>query len=305
LKSQLLQILRTAAKAVPEEKMASELGISTASVLTAVLELQDNGYHISVTAAGIHLEQSPEAPFPWEFSGRESKIHYYQELPSTMDKAKALAFAGCPDFTTIIAEQQTKGRGRLQRIWQSARGGLYFTIVLRPDLPPALSYRVNFAATIVLAQVLQEMFKIDARVKWPNDILVAEQKLCGMLSELETEDQRISFVNLGIGLNVNNDPEIVEPRATSLKKILGQDVSRKEILAKFLNAFEEKIHGENLDTIISEWKEYTVTLNRQVKIVTINGQFEGFARDVDENGALVLELADGRRKKVIYGDCFH
>ena len=305
MKGQILQILRTEQKTVSHKRIGSELGIPAASVLNHIQELQEAGYQMSVTPGGVRLDKSPDALFPWEFSKREFKIHYYQELSSTMDKAKALAFSGCPDFTTVIAERQTKGRGRLQRVWQSARGGLYFTIVLRPDFPPALSFRVNFTASIILARVLRDMFKIDAMVKWPNDILVDELKLSGMLSELETDGEMISFVNLGIGINVNNDPTIVEPGATSLKKILGRDIARREILARFLDEFEDKIHHQNLDHIISEWKEYTITLNRRVKIVTINGHFEGFARDIDENGALVLEMADGIRKKVIYGDCFH
>jgi BirA family biotin operon repressor/biotin-[acetyl-CoA-carboxylase] ligase len=305
VKGPILRLLRKEPQHVPVDKIASKLRTSADSVWAHIHELEAAGYGLSITADTLRLDNSPDALFPWEFPGRESRIHYHQELSSTMDEAKALAFAGCPDFTTVLAERQTSGRGRLQRVWQSARGGLYFTLVLRPNFPPRLSFRVNFAASVVLAKVLQGMFDIDARVKWPNDILVGERKLSGMLSELETDGEAIAFVNLGIGINVNNDPEIVEPNAISMKELLGKPTSRQALLARFLDDFEDRLHHHPLDDIITEWKEYTLTLNRQVKIVTINGQFEGFARDVDESGALVLELADGSLKKVIYGDCFH
>jgi BirA family biotin operon repressor/biotin-[acetyl-CoA-carboxylase] ligase len=149
------------------------------------------------------------------------------------------------------------------------------------------------------------MFGVDVRVKWPNDLLVDERKLCGMLSELEAEADRVAFINIGIGLNVNNDPPDIEPAATSLKAILGREVSIKDIVARFLNAFEQRMQTVVHDQIIEEWKTYTVTLNRKVRVVTTRDVFTGKAVDVDDNGALVLKCADGSLKKILYGDCFH
>jgi BirA family biotin operon repressor/biotin-[acetyl-CoA-carboxylase] ligase len=167
-----------------------------------------------------------------------------------------------------------------------------------------LSFRVNFLASLTLACVIREMLQIDARVKWPNDILVNERKISGMLSELEAEADRVFFINIGMGINVNNDPSGAEPGATSLKMIAGREVSRKDLLARFLEQFSDRIHNVALENVISEWKKYTVTLGRQVRIVTQREESEGLAVDVDENGALVLELANGELKKIIYGDCF-
>jgi BirA family biotin operon repressor/biotin-[acetyl-CoA-carboxylase] ligase len=148
------------------------------------------------------------------------------------------------------------------------------------------------------------MFQVDAAVKWPNDILVNGHKISGMLSELEAEADRIFFINIGLGINVNNDPSGIEPEATSLKKIKGREVSRRKLLARFLDVFEDRINKAEFDDVISEWKKFTVTLHRHVRIVTHREVSEGLAADVDENGALVLELADGTRKKIVYGDCF-
>jgi BirA family biotin operon repressor/biotin-[acetyl-CoA-carboxylase] ligase len=205
----------------------------------------------------------------------------------------------------VIAGRQKKGRGRLKRSWLSSEGGLYFTIVVRPKIPPVLSSRVNFAASMILAQTLRNMFNINAMVKWPNDVLVDGKKISGILSEMEAEIDRVSFISIGIGINVNNDPTPYEPMATSLKKILGKEAPRIEVLKAFLDHFEDAVNDADFDNVVSEWKRYTETLNRHVRIVTAHEVSEGLAVDVDDNGALILKLADGSVKKIIYGDCFH
>jgi len=215
-----------------------------------------------------------------------------------------LARKNCPDLTVIIAGRQTQGRGRLKRRWLSDDGGLYFTTVLRPPIPVQSSFRVNFLASLTLARVIREMLRIDAMVKWPNDILVGDRKISGMLSELEAEADQVFFVSIGMGVNVNNDPSEAEPGASSLKKIADREVSRKDLLARFLAEFSDRMQKADFENVISEWKKYTVTLGRHVRIVTRREESSGLAVDVDENGALVLELASGEQKKIIYGDCF-
>jgi len=305
MKGQILKIFKREKGIVSGEALSAELGISRVSIWKHVRKLQDFGYNIVATTMGYQLTGSIDALFPWEFPDRESKIHFFPEVTSTMDIAGELARKGCSHFTVVIAGCQKKGRGRLKRIWHSSEGGLYFTIVLRPQIPPILSLRLNFAASLVLAKLLRQMFCIDAMVKWPNDILVNNRKISGILSEIEAESDRVSFINIGFGINVNNDPASKEPTATSLRCILGKKISRKQLLSEFLDKFESYIDNVSLDNVISEWKKYTTTLNRRVKIVTCHGISEGVAIDVDENGTLILELADGSIKKVIYGDCFH
>lgn len=305
MKSQILKILRNSNDIVSGQVLSAQLGISRVSVWKHIQKLQDLGYVIASSAKGYRLENSPDVPYPWEFPGRQSTIVYHEELSSTMDAAKELARKGCPEFTTVVAGCQTSGRGRLKREWLSDKGGLYFTTVVRPDLPPVLSYRVSFLASLTLARALNQMFGIDVRLKWPNDLLVDERKLCGMLSEMEAEADRVAFINVGIGLNVSNDPSGIEPAATSLKTILGRDVSKNGILARFLDAFEQQMKTAVFDRVIDEWKAHTVTLNRQVRVVTSREVFTGKAVDVDDSGALVLQGADGSLQKIHYGDCFH
>ncbi len=305
MKTQILKILRNNEGVVSGQALSAELGISRVSIWKHIQKLQALGYGILATAKGYRLENSPDVPYPWEFPDWKFKIVYYPELTSTMDKAKELARKGCPHFTTVIAGRQSSGRGRLRREWLSEIGGLYFTMVLRPELPPVLSFNASFLASLTLARLLQEIFGIDARVKWPNDILVDERKISGMLAELEAESDRIVYINIGVGININNDPSLVEPAATSLKNILGREVSKKDILSRYLDAFEQRLQTSAFDRVIEEWKQYTVTLNRDVRVVTTHEVFEGKAIDVDDSGALVLKCTDGSQKSVLYGDCFH
>ena len=305
MKGQILKILRAENDVVSGETFSSHLGISRVSVWKHIKKLREVGYHIQATPKGYRLISTHDSIYPWEFGDREAKIHYFEEVTSTMDVARNLARNHCPDFSVVIAGHQKKGRGRLKRTWLSSEGGLYFTIILRPQIPPALSSRVNFAASMILALTLSKMFRIDAMIKWPNDILVHGRKVAGLLSEMEAESDIITYINIGIGINVNNDPTSREPMATSLKKILGRNISRKQLLSEFLDHFEYRINNMTLDNVISEWKSYTMTIGRHVKIVTLHDDSEGLAMDVDENGALILKLADGSIKKIVYGDCFH
>jgi BirA family biotin operon repressor/biotin-[acetyl-CoA-carboxylase] ligase len=121
---------------------------------------------------------------------------------------------------------------------------------------------------------------------------------------MEAEGEQVAFINIGIGLNVNNDTAGVEPPAVSLKALLGREVSRRELLARFLNEFEAGISAGAWDAVIPAWKTYSVTLNKPVRIVTLKEELRGTAVDVDENGALVLREPDGSLKHIIYGDCF-
>ena len=285
--------------------LSARLGVSRVSIWKHINSLKEHGYDIRTSSRGYQLAGRHDALHPWEFPGREATVHYFSEVDSTMDIARELARKGCPDFSVVIAGRQNNGRGRLRRNWHSARGGLYFTVVLRPQIPPVISPRVIFCASLTLVRILHRRFNVNAGVKWPNDILIDERKICGMLSEMEAEADQVNYLNVGVGLNVNNDPTRLEPNAVSLKQILGRPVSRKKLLAEYLNAFESHLSEYGVDRAVEQWKEYTVTLNRNVRIVTGSETIEGRAVDVDENWSLLLERNDGSLKTVFYGDCFH
>ncbi|MFH1102806.1 MAG: biotin--[acetyl-CoA-carboxylase] ligase [Pseudomonadota bacterium] len=305
MKGRILEILKEADNTVSGETIGSRLGISRVSVFKHIQKLREYGYDIPSAPAGYRLLNEPDILFHWGFPGRETRIHYFRELGSTMDTARDLARNGCPGFTVVIAETQTRGRGRLKRIWHSDDGGLYFTMVIRPQIPLALCWQINFAASLTLVKILSTEYGIEARLKWPNDVLFKGKKIAGMLSEVEAEADALTYINVGLGVNVNNDVSPVEETAVSIKAILGKAVPRQRLLSAYLDAFEKRLDEGRLHETIPEWKRFSATLHRPVRIQTLQETVKGIAEDVDEDGALILRLKNGSKRRILYGDCFH
>ncbi len=305
MKSHILNHLSQSEKPVSGETLSQKLGVSRVAIWKHIRQLQEHGYDIEATPKGYRLLSGPDTPFPWVFGQRAARVLYFPIVNSTMDEAMTLARDGCPDFTVVVADRQTKGRGRLARQWQSIQGGLYFTMVLRPNLLPAESALINLAAAVDMAETLISLYGVKAQLKWPNDILVGHRKLVGILSQMAAESDRIDFVNLGIGVNVYNDTKNVHPPAVSLVDLTHQPVSRSDVLITFWDRFEKRIKDGDLQNVIEQWKQYAVTLGRNVSVQTLKERIEGKAVDIEPNGGLILETAAGERKTIIYGDCFH
>ena len=306
MKRRILQFLREAPDVISGAEMSARLGVSRVTIWKHVRSLQERGYAITATPKGYRLAEGTDLLHPWEFPGREDRLHCFDEVASTMAIARDLAREGCPAFTVVTADRQTGGRGRLGRAWHSPPGGLYFTVVLRPNLPAVFSSLTTFAAGLTWVRLLREAYGVHAGLKWPNDLLVQERKLSGMLSEMEARGEMLTFVNIGIGLNVNNAPGRETPGAVALAELAGRPLSRRDLLAGFLDRFERCMTDpQGLADIIARWKPFAVTLNRPVKIVTTRETVTGIARDVDETGALLLERPDGTLQRILHGDCFH
>jgi BirA family biotin operon repressor/biotin-[acetyl-CoA-carboxylase] ligase len=303
MKSAILAMLRSSDGPVSGPGMAKSLGVSRVAVFKHIKALKEAGYEIDSGPGGYFLKSWGDFVYPFEFSGRQKNIHYFESLESTMDKAREMARQGCPPKTVVIAGQQTRGRGRLSRKWLSDAGGLYFTLVLRPTLPVALAHRALFAASVCLCRALRDLTGVAAMVKWPNDILVDEKKLVGILSEMAGEGDLVSYLNLGVGINVNNSPQAFEPKSVSLKELLGKPFPRRNILEAFLEKMEVCDPADA--NIIDDWRELSCTLGRKVLIQTPRQQIEGSARDVDTDGALLVEKADKTVERITYGDCLH
>lgn len=293
-------------KTVSGTRLSSDLKVSRVAVWKHINALKKNGIDIESSSNGYYMLHPENLILPFCFKeDLQNKIFHYHEIDSTMDKARQLAKEGAEHLSVVIAEKQTKGRGRLNRNWFSSKGGLWFTIILKPQTPPPLAYIYNFAASLCLCLTLNKEFYVNASVKWPNDLLLNGKKIAGLLSEMETRGDMVAFINIGIGINVNNHPQIHSPKAIALKDVLKKHVSRKKLLENLLDRLSLSL--ENLDSlgIIEQWKKHTSTIGRHVKIETLGDTFEGIARDVDESGALILEDGKGVQRNIIYGDCFH
>lgn len=237
-------------------------------------------------------------------------ILFSREVDSTNKWARELATYGANEGTVTIAETQTKGRGRLNREWVSPTGGLWFSLILRPNLSPTEAVKLTFVAGLAVAKVLREMFDLKTETKWPNDVLVNGPKICGVLTEMNTTGETVNFVVIGVGVNANFNVENVFPEqlkevATSLERELGRKVKLENLFRALLERLEnlyELFIKEGFNPILEQWKKYAGFLGRKVEVTGPTGKMSGVALDVDYEGALVLRLEDGTVKRVFVGD---
>ena len=301
----ILNALRDCDGYLSGETLSQRIGISRVAVWKHIRRFRKDGYIIQASPRGYRLISSPDLLFPYEFPDLEERIRYFAEIGSTMDAARELAKKGAGEGTIVIAETQTRGRGRLSREWLSPRGGIYFTVVLRPRIGPAYAPRINLLAAIAVASAIKRLFGLDAELKWPNDVLIRGKKVCGILAEIDAEMDIVNFVNVGMGINANNPVACFDKTATSLKIALGREVSRKELLSTVLEEMERRRPLLMRPDLLREWKELSATLNREIRVVSLGEKLAGQAVDVDVTGALILRTRGGHFRTVLAGDCIH
>jgi BirA family biotin operon repressor/biotin-[acetyl-CoA-carboxylase] ligase len=305
MKGQILKTLRQRSDYVSGETLSKQLGISRVSIWKHIRSLKQDGYVIEASPRGYRLVSSPDLLLPCEFPDLEQRIHYFSEIGSTMDAARELAKKGAGEGIIVIAEVQTRGRGRLSREWLSPEGGLYFTIILRPKISPAYAPRVNLMAATAVAATIKKLFGLRAELKWPNDVLIAGKKVCGILAEMDAEMDVVNCVNVGIGINANTSIPQFEKTVTSLRDVLGRVISRKELLTALLVEIERRLPSLMKADLLEEWKKLSATLNRDVRISSLGEEVIGQAIDIDATGALILKGKDGSLRTVLVGDCIH
>ena len=240
-----------------------------------------------------------------------SSILIYRSIDSTNRVARELAIKGADEGTLIFAEEQTEGRGRRGRSWFSSPESVLLSVILKPDTSPSRAHMVTLMAGVAVAKTIRQ-YGIDARIKWPNDIIVRGKKVCGILSEMGAGRGALDYIILGIGINVNDDinlyPMELKETATSLKAELGKDLPRIEFVQSLLWELEYQynlFNRHDFTTISNEWKELSDTLGSLVKITTQSKVFEGEAIEINRDGALVLKLQDGTLRTIFTGDCTH
>jgi BirA family biotin operon repressor/biotin-[acetyl-CoA-carboxylase] ligase len=305
MKGQILESLRECSEYLSGETLSNQLGVSRVSIWKHIHSLEKDGYVIDADPKGYKLISSPDLLLPYEFPGLEQKIHYFPEIGSTMDAARELAKKGAGEGTIVIAEAQTRGRGRLSREWLSPEGGIYFTFVLRPRISPAYAPRINLMASVAVAATIRKLLGLKAELKWPNDVLIEGRKVCGILAEMDAEMDVVNFVNVGIGINANTSIPQFEKTVTSLKDALGREISRKEFLNVLLMEIERQQPLLMKTDLLEEWKKLSVTLNKDVRIVAPGEVIVGRAIDIDTTGALIIKERNGSVKKAMAGDCIH
>jgi BirA family biotin operon repressor/biotin-[acetyl-CoA-carboxylase] ligase len=313
--AEVLQVLRGAADAVSGEYLAAQLGLSRTAVWKRVHRLKAQGYVIEGSPRrGYRLLAVPDKLLPAEvLQGLQARllkgpVHYFETLDSTNNLAKELAARGAPEGIVVVAEAQTGGRGRLGREWDSPPGlGLYVSLVLRPMLPPMDLPQITLTTAVAVARAVRRVAGVAPGIKWPNDLILNGKKLGGVLTEMETESDRIRHVVVGLGLNVNNPgfPPELAATATSLTLATGGAFSRVDLLKAWLEEFDglyDRFLNQGFGEILEEWKEFAVTLGRPVTVRQGPREISGLALDVAPDGALLLRTADREIVRVISGE---
>lgn len=301
---------------VSGEEMCQSLNISRTSVWKYVSALRGEGYEIEARSRlGYRLVGTPDLLLPDEVvSGLDTLFcgqvyHHHLSLSSTNSTAQELARAGALEGTVVLAEEQTGGRGRLSRIWISPPGGLWFSVVLRPNVLPMRAPEITFLAAVACVQALGRYPGLDVGIKWPNDLVWRDRKLGGILTELSGEFDRINHVVLGIGINVNlglqDFPSGLRAVTTSVSTITGFPVSRRRLLRELLTSLEHWYRiwlAEGFAPVVEAWKRLHCWLDRPVRVVNVEGEWTGTAVGIDDDGALLLRTDDGLTKRIIAGD---
>ena len=317
--SEILSALRSATEGgISGAELSTKLGITRAAIWARIEELRTIGYDIEATPhLGYRLLSSPDALHADDLLARLGKtkvigrdIRVFEETTSTNDVIEKLARDHVKEGFVVFAESQTKGRGRLGRKWISpARKGLWFSILLRPDLRPQEATQLTVASATALHRAIEINTGLKAKIKWPNDILLNGKKVCGILTELSAELDRVKHIILGIGVDVNltaaEFPADLRKLATSLKMETGKTISRADLAVEILHQLDAdyaRVCSGQFEAIADEWEEHCGTIGEPVTIQIGERRIHGRAESLDDDGALLVRTEHGRLERVTGGD---
>ncbi len=292
-------MLKSADGYVSGQEIADSLGVSRTAVWKTVTALKNEGYNIiSTKNRGYKLNTEGDVLNARELLGLGGHA-FYERLTSTNDMAKRFALDGCKEFFFVAANSQTAGKGRLGREWESPHNkNIYISVVLYPDIGFESVAQITLISGLAVVKTIRDMTKADAKIKWPNDVLINGKKVVGILTEMQAEVNRILFAVVGIGINVNQtvfDDELKE-KATSILLESGIKYKRSEMIAKLMQMLKEyyKIFCEKgFGVFLDEYKKICINLDREVTAVSKGQRINGIAVDISENGELVIDTGDG------------
>lgn len=299
------------------EEISKRLKISRTAVWKQINQLRDMGYEFeAVSRKGYRMTFIPDfyketdidVNLNTKILGR--KIHIMDSTASTQVDAMTQAENGTEEGSLFIAEQQTSGRGRLGRKWFSPSGkGIWMSLVLRPELPIRYMPQLTLLTGVAVCKAIRRVSGAEAAIKWPNDILIHGKKVCGILLESATEDNKVKYCIAGIGIDVNlsaeDYPEELTEIATSLKLETGHTINRALLIAEILNEMEllyDRYTNEGFNPIQLEWEEHSVSIGQAVRTETLTETIQGVAKRLDPSGGLVIAAPSGEERVVYSGE---
>jgi len=283
------------------EAISQQLNLTRAAVWKQIQALKAAGYEIEAqTKNGYRLKSKPLSLDQWAIE-RELKtqvlgrpLYLFDEVPSTNELAKEEIRHGGADGLVIISKRQSAGKGRLQRAWQSPEGGIWMSVVIRPNLTLAEAAKLTLSSSIAVVEALREVTELNVGIKWPNDLVVDGQKLAGILGEVVGEWTTIQTIVLGIGINANFARRELEDSiaATTLQELLGYETDLNQLVAKILEHLEGELHSLELNGfhyLRKRWLERAVGIGEEVVILREDGNFTGILQGISASGALVIQ----------------
>ncbi|MDP2682826.1 MAG: biotin--[acetyl-CoA-carboxylase] ligase [Deltaproteobacteria bacterium] len=305
------------------QALSKTFGLSRTAIWKHINAIKEMGYDIEASPAKgyrLNIENLPfnkieiSSNLKTSFIGRA--LSFYKETGSTNDTAKEFAAKGVEEGAVIAADCQKKGKGRLGRRWESPAGvNIYTSIILRPNILPVFAPQLTLVSAVAAAETVSKFlntgsgYKPEPTVKWPNDILINSKKVAGILTEMNSEMDRINFVVIGIGVNVNMTkkmfPEELRQIATSLKEETGRDISRIDFIQTLYMNMERwyKEYLKNgFEPVRKAWTDYFNMRDKMVKVQQMDRVIEGIAIGIDGNGALLLRGKDGKVARILSGD---
>lgn len=323
MKGKILRVLREAGDEYVSGSSLCELfGVSRQAVWKNILALKEVGYEFSAGSnRGYRLVSAPDKLYGPEIESylpEDSicqRVECLEVTDSTNSYAKKLAEQGEPEGTLVVAERQTAGRGRRGRNWESPSGtNVFMTLLLRPKLHPAQVSGITLLSALALAKAIIEVVSVDVEIKWPNDVVIAKRKICGILTEMSSEENFIHYAVVGIGINVNQEdfPEELKEKASSIYLETGEKLNRCALAARTVELFGEYYRQYeregNLASFVEEYNGLLANRDREVRVhygmvedVSSENTQVGIARGIDEDGALLVEI-DGDEKRILSGE---
>lgn len=307
MKEKILKLLQDSGDFISGQEISEKFGVSRTSIWKAIRQLEGMGYGIeAVRNRGYRLcsepdlmtEESIRQYLHTQWAG--NRLLVFDSIDSTNNEAKRQAEAGAPQGLLVVGEQQTAGRGRRGRAWESKKGeGIFMSLLLKPDIEPGNASMLTLVMGMAVRDALENVGKLDARIKWPNDIVCDGKKVCGILTEMSAQIDYINHIVIGVGINIHNQefPEEIRHMATSVYQQTGEHICRAELAAESLARFEEYyacyLKTQNLRGLLDEYNSHLINHGREVLVTDIRKSYTGIAQGINEMGELIVETDEG------------
>lgn len=316
MKTKILSCLKAADDYLSGQELCEQLGVSRTAVWKVIRQLQEDGHQIeAIRNRGYRLLESGDVYHEAEL---KSAIHtkkagqslfFFERLDSTNNKAKQLAEEGVVDGSLIVAEEQYSGKGRRGKMWTSPKGsGVWMSLVLRPEILPDRASMLTLVAALAVIKGVKTVTGLDGDIKWPNDIVLNKKKICGILTEMNTESDYINYVIVGIGINVNmlEFPEEIKATATSLalegKRAVKRSLLVNEVMKAWEQYYDAYLKTADMSQLIEEYNAHLVNRGREVTVLATNGSYQGISHGINTMGELLVERADKTVEAVVSGE---